>query len=173
MDVAAQVLSRVLVMESLQQSLEELLESIVSVLHSLDHLLTQVLLELLLTDLVLLIMRQFCWVKDAQRSDEDVPWFLNREGDETAETYLIDLELELFSCQEVVENVKTLSTQLIVTDGDQEVLLHFLKDLQPAFIQLSAQELSAVSTTDHEDVHVFSLEWLILVLNDDVNQGIG
>jgi hypothetical protein len=56
-------------------------------------------------------------------------------------TYLIDLELETITGEEVMKDLEAAITDLRVTDTDKEVVLDLLEDLEPALILDAVHEL--------------------------------
>ena len=68
--------------------------------------------------------------------------------------------------------MKALLAELGVTDGDEEIVLHLLEDLEPALGLVTVHELARVSTADCEDLHVICLERLVLSLYNCINESI-
>ena len=56
-------------------------------------------------------------------------------------TYLIDLELETITGEEVMQDLDATITDLRVTDTDKEVILDLLEDLEPALVLDAVHEL--------------------------------
>ena len=56
-------------------------------------------------------------------------------------TYLIDLELETITGEEIVQDLDATITDLRVTDTDKEVVLNLLEDLEPALVLDAVHEL--------------------------------
>ena len=56
-------------------------------------------------------------------------------------TYLIDLELETITGEEVMQDLDATITDLRVTDTDKEVVLNLLEDLEPALVLDAVHEL--------------------------------
>ena len=56
-------------------------------------------------------------------------------------TYLIDLELETITGEEIVKDLDATITDLRVTDTNKEVVLDLLEDLEPALVLNAVHEL--------------------------------
>ena len=56
-------------------------------------------------------------------------------------TYLIDLELETITGEEIVQDLNATITDLRITDTDKEVVLNLLEDLEPALVLDAVHEL--------------------------------
>ena len=56
-------------------------------------------------------------------------------------TYLIDLELETITGEDVMQDLDATITDLRVTDTDKEVVLNLLEDLEPALVLDAVHEL--------------------------------
>ena len=82
------------------------------------------------------------------------------------------MELQGVSGQEIVEDEKSLLTQLRIADGDQKVVFHLLEDLEPALSLMAALEFCRIGTANIKNLHVVSFEHLIPSADDNINQSI-
>ena len=115
-EVTRSEFSRMLLLHLNQHLLIELFKSVVSVLGAGNDFLEQVFTEEVLAGL------SFTLVEELERLHVDV---LN---------LCVDVILQRVGSQEVVQDVETVSADLWVTDGYEEVVLQLGKDLQPALL---------------------------------------
>lgn len=100
-----------LVVEALEHALEELFEGVVGVLGPSDNMIQQILPELILA---------ICRVAFIQNANELVLAAL-----------VIDLKLDGWRCQEVVEDHQGLRHQIWITNRHEQIVLQLAEDLEP------------------------------------------
>ena len=72
-----------------------------------------------------------------------------------------------------MEDCDALFAEFGIANGDKEVVLHLLEDLEPALSLVAVLELARIATADVQDLHMVGLERLVLRLDNHINECVG
>lgn len=142
--------------DSLKDALKELFECIIGVFSSRYDLLLQVVSERVLAHFWI------ASVKEINRLDKIVL------------TLLVDTKFERRRRQEIVQNYQCIGAKFLVTDGHKEEIFELVEYFQPilGIGRLVDRVFRIDSTTEHEDLHVVSRKSIVLILYDQIYQGV-